>query len=176
MADEQPATGSGQQQDSKQQFAIRKVYLRDVSFEAPAAPAVFTEEWKPEMSVDLDTRATRIGEDTYESILRITVTAKLGDKTAYLCEVEQAGIFIIGGFEDKTRDALLGAYCPAQLFPFAREAVSDVVARGGFPQMLLAPVNFDALYAQQQRKRQQAEQDGDATAAEAGSSDANSSQ
>lgn len=161
MAEEDAATGQGQPQENKQQFAIRKIYLRDLSFEAPNAPAVFSGEWKPEVSVDLDTRTTRIAENTYENVVRVTVTAKQQDKTAYLCEVEQAGIFVLSGFDEKTLDALLGSYCPAQLFPYAREAISDVITKGGFPQMVLAPVNFEALYMQRRRKQQEQQQQGD---------------
>lgn len=158
MAEEDAAAGTRQPQDSKQQFAIRKIYLRDVSFEVPNAPAIFAGEWKPEVNVDLDTRTTKIAESSYETVVRITVTAKQGEKTAYLCEVEQAGVFALSGFDDKTLETLLGTYCPAQLFPYAREAVSDVVTKGGFPQMVLAPVNFEALYMQRRREQQEQQQ------------------
>ena len=125
MAEEDGANdAAASQQDNKQQFAIRKIYMRDMSFESPNAPAVFQGEWRPQVSVDLDTRVSRHGEDTYETILRVTVTAKQEDQTAYVAEVEQAGLFVISGFDAKTLDALLGSYCPAQLFPFAREAVA----------------------------------------------------
>ena len=157
---EEGAAGQGQQQENKQQFSIRKIYLRDLSFEVPNAPSVFAGEWKPEVSVDLDTRTKRIGDDTYETIVRVTVTAKQDDKTAYLCEVEQGGVFVLSGFEEQTLDALLGSYCPAQLFPYAREAVSDVISKGGFPQMVLAPVNFEALYMQRRRQQQEQQQQG----------------
>lgn len=157
MAEDQ-AAGAGQQQENKQQFGIRKIYVRDMSFEVPNAPAVFSGEWKPEVKVDLDTRNTLIAENTYETVVRVTVTAKQGDKTAYLCEVEQGGVFVLSGFDEKTLDALLGSYCPAQLFPYAREAVSDMVTKGGFPQMVLAPVNFEALHMQRRRKEQEKEQ------------------
>jgi len=163
MAEEDGANdAAASQQDNKQQFAIRKIYMRDMSFESPNAPAVFQGEWRPQVSVDLDTRVSRHGEDTYETILRVTVTAKQEDQTAYVAEVEQAGLFVISGFDAKTLDALLGSYCPAQLFPFAREAIADMVAKGGFPQMMLAPVNFEAMYMQQRRQKQEAQAgDGD---------------
>ena len=172
---EDDATGGaaqqpGQQGQEKQQLAIRKIYLRDLSFEVPDAPAIFTGEWSPETTVDLDTRSREISEGVYETILRVTVTAKQGDKTAYLCEVEQGGVFIISGFEGQTLDMLLGSYCPAQLFPFVREAISDVVAKGGFPQMVLAPVNFEALYMQR-RRRMQERQEQDQAQGDAGNAD-----
>jgi len=150
------AQAAGQDDGAKQQFAIHKIYLKDSSFEVPQGAEVFRTEWKPKISVDLGTETRRIDDVTFESMLRVTVTAKLDDKTAYLCEVQQAGVFGINGFDDDTRQALLGSYCPANLFPYAREAVSDLVGKGGFPQMLLGPVNFEALYMK--KKQEQAAQ------------------
>src|SRR5690606_18157092 len=112
-------------------------------------------EWRPEVNVDLASNAQAIAPNTFEVVLSVTVTAKQGGKVAYLCEVHQAGIFQLAGFDEKTLGPLLGAYCPNILFPFAREVVSDLVTKGGFPQMLLGPVNFDALY--QQRMAQAAQ-------------------
>lgn len=154
MAEQQPddAKGQAQGEGSKQQFTIHKIYLKDCSFEAPGAPEIFRTEWKPQVSVDLGTQTKRIDEQSYETVLRITVTATLEDKTAYLCEVHQAGIFGIAGFEGETLDMMLGSYCPANLFPYAREAVSDLVGKGGFPQLLLGPVNFEALYMQKRKQ------------------------
>lgn len=131
-----------------QHFNIQKIYTRDISFEAPNCPQVFTENWEPQNNLDLNTNANTIADKTYEVVLSLTVTAKLGDNTAYLCEVHQAGIFTIDGFNDKDTRAMLGSFCPNILFPYAREAVSDIITRGGFPQLLLAPINFDALYEQ----------------------------
>jgi len=139
------------------QFNIQKIYTKDISFEAPNSPKVFTEKWEPKNNLDLNTNASPIGENTYEVVLSLTVTAKLGDNTAYLCEIHQAGIFSIEGFPDSDLHAMLGSFCPNILFPYAREAVSDVVTRGGFPQLLLAPINFDALYEQHMQQAQAAE-------------------
>ncbi|MDZ7810527.1 MAG: protein-export chaperone SecB [Arhodomonas sp.] len=159
MAENQEgATGNQQAQD--QQFAIQKVYLKDCSVEAPNSPEVFRSEWRPEANVELDTRHREIDSGSYEVAIRITVTAKLGDKTAYLCEVEQAGVFALSGFDQQTLEGLLGSFCPSILFPYAREAVSDLSGKAGFPPMVLAPVNFDALYAQQRRRQQQAGDEG----------------
>ncbi len=159
MAENQSnGAAAGAQEDNKQQFAIHKIYLRDASLEAPNAPDIFRGEWKPQVNVDLGTEAKRLDDSTYECVLRVTVTAKIEDKTAYLCEVHQAGIFGVSGFDENTLEAVLASYCPTNLFPFAREAVADLVAKGGFPQMLLGPVNFEALYMQ--KKKQQAEQAG----------------
>lgn len=130
----------------QQQFAMQKIYIKDVSFETPNTPDVFTQEWKPDVNVQLDTSGKHIAPDVHEVVLGITVTVKIGDKVAYLVEIHQAGIFTIKGFGDSDRSAMLGSYCPNVLFPFAREVISDLVTKGGFPQLLLAPVNFDAIY------------------------------
>lgn len=138
-----------------QVFNIAKIYLKDISFECPNSPEVFQQEWQPQANVELTTAARPVADHTYEVVVTVTVTTKLGDKTAYLCEVQQAGIFQLEGFDEQTLRGLLGAFCPNILFPYAREAVSDIVTRGGFPQMLLGPVNFDALYAQRVAQEQQ---------------------
>jgi len=149
------------EEQNQQQFAIQKIYLKDVSFESPNAPAVFQDaEWKPEINVQLNTEGKTIAEGIHEVTLTVTVTAKKEDKTAFLVEVKQSGIFQLTGFEQDQLGGMLGAYCPEVLFPFAREAIADLVAKGGFPQLLLSPVNFNALYMQhqQQQQAQQAEQ------------------
>ena len=138
-----------------QVFNIAKIYLKDTSFEAPNTPEVFQQEWQPEANVELATSARPVADNAYEVVVTVTVTTKLGDKTAYLCEIHQAGIFQLEGFDEQTLRGLLGSFCPNILFPYAREAVSDLVTRGGFPQMLLGPVNFDALYAQRVAQEQQ---------------------
>ena len=145
------------------QFAIQKIYLKDVSFESPNSPAVFADgEWKPEMNVQLNTSHQVIGQDVYEMVLTITITAKQNEKTAFLVEVKQAGLFTMAGFADENLAGMLGAYCPEILFPFAREAVADFVNKGGFPPLLLTPVNFQALYSQQvEQQKQAAEADQD---------------
>lgn len=158
MAEAQQGAATGQQPG--QQFAIHKIYLKDMSFEAPNAPDIFRGEWKPKVNLDLQVENRKLDDSTYEVILKATVTASLDDQTAYLCEVHQAGVFGLKGFDDNTRGALLGSYCPATLFPYAREAVSDLVGKGGFPQLALAPVNFDALYMQQRQRAQQAPKGG----------------
>jgi preprotein translocase subunit SecB len=155
MADDNAQTGN-QQAPGGQIFNIAKIFLKDVSFEAPNAPQVFQAgEWAPQVNVDLGTNARAITENTYEVLLSVTVTTKLGDKTAYLCEIKQGGVFQIAGFDEQTLRGVLGSYCPSVLFPYAREAVSDLVTKGGFPQMVLGPVNFDALYAQKLQEGQQ---------------------
>lgn len=148
MTDEtqQAATADGAQ------FAIQKVYIKDLSFEAPNTPQMFIEQWSPSIDLHLQSQAAQLDEKVHEVVLTVTVTAKLGDKTAYLIEVQQAGIFSIQGFAPEDLARTLGSFCPNILFPFAREAVTDVVAKGGFPQLLLSPVNFDAIYAHMQKQ------------------------
>ena len=145
--------------ENQQQFALQKIYVKDLSFETPNSPAVFTQEWKPDVNVELDTKGKEIATDVHEVVLGITVTVKMDGNVAYLVEIHQAGIFTIKGFADNERGAMLGSYCPNVLFPFAREVISDLVTKGGFPQLLLAPVNFDAIYHEHlQRAQAQSEQ------------------
>ncbi len=147
----------GQTASAEKQFAIQKIYVRDISFETPNSPHVFQEKWEPETNMQLGNKAVVLADGVHEVTLSVTVTAKIGEKTAYLAEVQQAGIFNIAGYGQDELSAMVGSYCPNILFPFARETISDLVTRGGFPQLLLSPVNFDALYAEyaQQQKRQQ---------------------
>jgi preprotein translocase subunit SecB len=136
-------------------FLIQKIYIKDISYEAPHTPETFRVEWRPNIDVQLNSDAKGIAENLYEVVLRITVTAKVGENTAFLVEVHQAGIFGVAGFPPDNLKAILGSYCPNVLFPYAREAISDFVSRGGFPQLLLAPVNFDALYLKHLQEGQQ---------------------
>ncbi|MCL7744937.1 protein-export chaperone SecB [Guyparkeria hydrothermalis] len=162
---ENNAAGNDQAgEGNEQQFFVQKVYLKDLSFESPQAPDIFTrDDWKPEVSVQVGNNAARLSDNTFETELTITVTATHAEKTIYLAEVQYAGVFTIKGFDDATRRQLLGAYCPTLIFPYIRETVSDLVMKGGFPQMVLQPINFDALYAQHEQQRAaQAEGAGDA--------------
>ena len=136
------------------QFSIQKVYVKDLSFETPNSPEVFKMEWKPVVDMHLTNEATPLGDHLYDVVLSVTITVKIGDATVYLIEVNQAGVFFINKIPEDVIERMLATVCPNILFPFAREAVSDIVTRGGFPQLLLSPVNFDALYLQQ---KQQAE-------------------
>ena len=158
MAEEnQPAQGQAEGRAQEQQFSIQKLYLKDVSFESPNVPTVFTDgEWQPEVNIQLNSSNKSIGQDTFEVDLKITVTAKQNKKTAFLVELTQSGIFTIAGFEQDNLRGMLGAFCPETLFPFAREAIAELVSKGGFPPLLLAPVNFNALYMQQAQQQQAA--------------------
>lgn len=137
------------------QFSIQKIYTKDISFETPNAPKVFTSKWEPSVDFNLGTNVEPMEDNLFEVTLTVTVTVKTEDKTAYLVEATQAGIFTLAGFNDQEMGPMLGSFCPNILFPYAREVVSDLVNKGGFPQLLLAPVNFDALYAQHLQQAQQ---------------------
>ncbi|HSW71237.1 MAG TPA: protein-export chaperone SecB, partial [Gammaproteobacteria bacterium] len=125
-----------------------RVYIKDSSFEAPNTPHTFSEEWKPEVQLNLETKSNRLQDNQHEVVLSITANVTCSSKAAFLVEVHQAGIFMISGLQPDQLHHTLGSFCPNILFPYAREAISDLVIRGGFPQLLLAPVNFDALYNQ----------------------------
>ncbi|MCX7085483.1 MAG: protein-export chaperone SecB [Methylococcales bacterium] len=140
----------------EKQFSIQKIYTKDMSFETPNSPKIFTEKWEPTVDFNLASNVQPLENGLYEVALTVTITVKSEDKTAYLVEVNQAGIFTLVGFSDEELGPMVGSFCPNILFPYAREAVSDLVAKGGFPQLLLAPVNFDALYAQHIQAQQQA--------------------
>jgi preprotein translocase subunit SecB len=133
---------------AEKQFSIQKIYVKDLSFETPHSPEIFTKQWNPEVSFNLSSNVNQLQEGVSEVNLTVTLTVKIEDQVAYLTEVTQSGIFGISGFEGGELAHLLGSFCPNLLFPYARETVSDLVTRGGFPPMLLAPVNFDAIYAQ----------------------------
>lgn len=142
----------------ERQFAIQRIYIKDVSFESPNSPATFLEEWKPDINVGIQSQIKRLNNENVEVILSVNVEAKQNDKTAFMVEVQQAGIFFVKGFKDQEMGPLLGIGAPNALFPYAREAVTDLITRGSFPQFVLQPVNFEAMYAQQvaQQEKQQA--------------------
>ena len=136
------------------EFAIQRVYVKDLSLEAPNTPEIFLEQWEPELNMDLGTNANKVLEDgVREVVLSVTVTVKIKGKVAFLAEVKQAGIFSLKGFAEDQIHHMLGSFCPNILYPYAREAVTDLVTRAGFPQLYLAPVNFEALYEQHQKQQ-----------------------
>jgi|TARA_R110002096_G_scaffold196966_3_gene380033 preprotein translocase subunit SecB len=142
MTDQAPS------ENPEKQFSIQKLFIKDVSFESPNTPLVFTEKWQPQVDINLVNNARKAPQDLYEASVTVTVTVKNNDKTAYLIEVTQVGVFGVKGFADEEMGPLLGSFCPSVLFPYLREAVSELVTKGGFPPLLLNPVNFEALYAQ----------------------------
>jgi preprotein translocase subunit SecB len=158
MSDEVQSNAPAETEKAAPEFSIQRVYTKDMSFETPNSPAIFQEDWKPEVKLDIDTRSEKLAENTFEVTLSVTVTATVSGKVAFLAEVQQAGIFSIGNLPPANLAHTLGAFCPATLFPYAREAVSSAVVRGSFPQLNIAPVNFEALFAsyvQQQQKQQE---------------------
>lgn len=143
------------EQQAQPQFALQRIYVKDISFESPNAPEIFQGEWKPQVNLDLNTNSNKISDNNYEVVVSLTVTAKVGDKTAFIVEIQQAGIFHIVGIEGDQLGQTLGAFCPNILFPYAREAVDNLISRGSFPALMLAPVNFDAIYAEALRRKKE---------------------
>ncbi len=136
-------------------FGIEKIYVKDLSLEIPHAPEVFLSGEQPQVDVQLHNEGAAIGEGLYQVVLTVTVTAKAGEKTMFLVEAAQAGIFQIRNVPEADLEPLLATACPNILFPYVREAVSDVIARAGFPPVYLAPVNFDAIYMQRLQQAQE---------------------
>jgi preprotein translocase subunit SecB len=149
MADETtqatPAAGA--------QLSLQKVYIKDASFEVPGAPHIFQEQGQSQVQLNLQQQVGTLADNVYEVVLTVTVTCKLAEKTAYLAEVQQAGIFGVSGFDAANRDMVLATFCPNVLFPYARTAVANMIQDGGFPPFLLQPINFEALYDEQMRRR-----------------------
>ena len=145
------------QQNAQAGFAIEKLYVKDASIEVPAAPQIFTNRTAPQINVELGNSATRLEDGVFEVAIKVTVTAKIEDATAFLVEVTQAGVFAIRGIADENLEVVLAITCPNILFPYAREAVSDMVTRAGFMPVLLNPINFEALYAQQKMEQNTSE-------------------
>jgi preprotein translocase subunit SecB len=157
MTEENQATDADAPQT---QFSLQRIYIKDLSFESPRAPKVFQEPWKPNINLELNTRYSELEEGLYEVILNLTITAKNeGDAVAFLAEVQQAGIFLIRGLEESALQQTLGSFCPNILFPYAREAVDNLVGKGSFPILMLAPVNFDAIYAETLKRKTEMEQE-----------------
>lgn len=134
------------------QFGMKRVFLKDASLETPSAPEVFNKAWAPQVQLDVNTRNRALDEQHYEVVLTLTVTVKNDDATAFLIEVQQAAVFMIAGFEPAQMHHTLGAFCPNLLFPYAREAVDNLATKASFPALMLAQVNFDALYAQKMQQ------------------------
>ena len=135
------------------QLSLQKVYIKDASFEVPGAPQIFQDQGQPQIQLNLSQQVGTLANDVYEVVLTVTVTCKLAEKTAYLAEVQQAGVFGLSGFDNQNREAVLATYCPNVLFPYARQAVSDLIQNGGFPPFLMQPINFESLYAEQMKRR-----------------------
>ena len=158
MAQDKQASDEAAQANQENQpgFGIEKLYVKDASIEVPNAPQIFTERTAPQVNVELGNSAQKLDEGVFEVAIKVTVTAKIGDKTAFLVEATQAGIFAIRNVPAENLEPILAVTCPNILFPYAREAVSDMVTRAGFAPVLLNPINFEALYMQQKQQAENA--------------------
>ena len=145
---------AAEEQTQQAGFSIEKIYLKDASLEIPNAPQIFTDRSQPQVGIELSNFAQQLEDNVFEVAIKVTVTSKIEDKTVFLVEVTQAGIFQIRGVPEENLEMIVGITCPNILFPYARESVSDLVVRAGFQPVLLNPINFEALFAQQ--KQQQA--------------------
>ncbi len=143
-------------QQAQATFNIEKLYVKDLSLEVPNAPSIFLEQEGPTIDLEIQSAANGVGEGVFEVVLTVTVTSKLGERTAYLAEVQQAGLFTLKGFDDAQMGHMLHAFCPNILFPFAREELASLIGKGGFPPLLLNPINFDGLYMQRLQQQQAA--------------------
>ncbi len=143
-------------QAGKPHFGLQRIYLKDLSFESPRAPLVFQEKWAPQVKMDVNTSAKKIKDDIYEVVVSLTITVSSNDEAIYLAEVQQAGVFSISGLDAAALEHTIGAFCPNMLFPYAREAIDNLATRGGFPALHLAPINFDAVFAEAVKNRQNA--------------------
>jgi len=162
MAEEQ-TNAAAETEAPQQQFALQRIYLKDQSFEAPMGAAAFKKKWQPSVNQELNTKTSKIEDGLFEVTLTLTITVKIEDETAFLVEVQQAGLFAVNGIEGQQLAQVLNTVCPNILFPYAREAIDNAVTKGSFPALMLPPVNFDALFAQAvAQAKQQQEADADA--------------
>ena len=150
------------EENASAQFHIQKLYAKDVSFEVPNAPQVFKETGQADIKLSLAQRVEELGDEQFEVVLTVTVTATVEEKTAYLAEVAQAGIFMLSGFNEQSSHAVMNTMCPNTLFPYARQLITSLVAEGGFPPLVLQPVNFEQMYAQRMQEMMQEQNQGDA--------------
>jgi preprotein translocase subunit SecB len=141
MADQEAQTPT-------KQLLLQKIYIKDLSFESPKSPEIFTTNASAQTQLNIRSANKELGNDNIEVTLTLTVESKEKEDTLFLIEIVQAGVFLVQGYSQQERSMLLGSFCPGTLYPFAREAISDLATKGGFPQLLLQPINFDALYAQ----------------------------
>ncbi|MGB5257785.1 MAG: protein-export chaperone SecB [Woeseiaceae bacterium] len=139
---------------AEKRLSIIKIYLKDTSFESPQSPDIFRRgEWKPQTNLNLRSSHNKVEDDSHEIVLTITIEAKEDDKTCFLIELQQAGLFEIAGYEGEELQAIVGSFCPNILFPYARESIASLVQKGGFPEFVLQPINFDALYMQSKQQQ-----------------------
>jgi len=139
--------------DQAVEFGIQRIFVKDISFESPSAPKVFRDQWDPQVNLEVNTKVERLESDTWEVVLGLTIQARKESKAIFVIEIQQAGIFTIKGIEGDGLNRVLGTYCPNILYPYAREVVDTLAVRGSFPALMLQPINFDALYDQEQAKQ-----------------------
>ena len=137
------------------QFMIQRIYTKNSSFETTHTPGIFQKKWEPELTLDINTSHTSLDKDVYEVVLTVTATVKNLQETAFLVEIQQGGIFTVQGPKNEQLEHILGSFCPSILFPYVRESISSAVSKGSFPPLVLAPINFDALFLQQQEQKKQ---------------------
>lgn len=148
MSEENNQQDAGQAEAGGPLFAIQRIYLKDISFETPMGPEAFTKAYKPNIQQDLNIQANQIEEGMFEVVLLLTITARIEDRVVFLVEVKQAGLFAMAGIESQAVTQLINTACPQILFPYAREAIDSILGRGSFPPLMLAPINFDAVFVQ----------------------------
>ncbi|MCE3253318.1 MAG: secB [Cellvibrio sp.] len=148
MSEQNNQQDAGQAATGGPVFAIQRIYLKDISFETPMGPEGFTKAYKPNIQQDLNIQANQVEEGLFEVVLLLTITARIEDRAVFLVEVKQAGLFAISGIEGPAITQLINTACPQILFPYAREAVDSILGRGSFPPLMLAPINFDAVFVQ----------------------------
>lgn len=158
MAEETAGNGAVAEETQGAQFAVQRIYLKDVSFESPNAPQIFADPGSPQLQLNMGQTVNKVGEDLFDVQLTVTLTCKIEDRNVYLVEVKQAGLFLAKGFEERALDYVLATQCPAIIFPYARQVVSDLIQSGGFAPFYIQPLNFDALYQEQLRRRAQGQQ------------------
>ena len=146
------AANAADQTTTQPEFGVQQIFLKGLSVECPNSPQIFLDDWQPHLDMDLATKANALADDNHEVVLTVTVTVKLKEKVAFLIEAQQAGIFKIANFPADQVRPMLGAYCPNVLYPYVREVITNSVMRAGFPQLYLAPVNFDAMYQQHEQQ------------------------
>lgn len=145
---------AGEQAAGQQEFQIQRVYLKDLSLEQPNSPQILLEQENPEVDINIAVENQNIAENVFESSITATVTTKIGDKTLFLCEAKQAGIFLVAGFDEETTDAIVGINCPTIVYPYLRAVVSETIVKAGFPPVMLNELNFQAVYEQQKAQEQ----------------------
>ena len=148
MADETPIGAAPAVDPNAQELVLQSIYIKDASFEAPNGPNLQVAEWNPQFGMSMNTTGATVADNMHEVVLTITLEAKIAEKVAYLVEVKQAGVFLIRGYSEDEGRRIIGSFCPGVLFPYVRQAISDLILKGGFPPFLLPPVNFDALFQQ----------------------------